>query len=115
MRTFCKSRRCITKDVNDEIQARFYYSLFTDRFVSCHYMGVIRLEGYHCVSYNLLYQCRYFWPAFTYEKNMNLSEMNAIQFLLIFGQIFLLFWLDPLRRDAVECMSVEVSIPLLEW
>lgn len=33
---------------------------------------------------------------------MNLAEMNPVQFLLIFGQILLLFWLDPVNKNRVE-------------
>ena len=33
---------------------------------------------------------------------MNLAEMNPVQFLLIFGQILLLFWLDPVNKNRIE-------------
>ena len=33
---------------------------------------------------------------------MNLAEMNTMQFLLIFGQILLLFWLDPVNKNRTE-------------
>ena len=41
---------------------------------------------------------------------MNLAEMKPVQFLLIFGQILLLFWLDPVNKNRVERVKAPVNL-----